>query len=265
MNRRQTALFIISFIVLAGAAHSFENNGKVPENLLQQIETAYNSFDMKKSVELLSIAITSLASFESSDRAEIYKYAALIACQNDNNALGADHFWNLLNIDPTYTLDPVTTSPKVLALFQKVKIEYLEDQNKRLPALQRQTVQAKAPSRRALVPGLEQIKNGQKIKGGIFASASVISLSGLAIAIFKTGAAKENYTNETNPDLIPGLYTDYNRYYKTQYYFAYVLAATWALSQIDLVLWSPSEIEIALAPQYQQISNAISAELSIRF
>ncbi len=264
MTKIHSILFIL-FLFLAGPGVAQQGKDAKPGSLLRQLQDAYNAFDMQKSTELLNIALSSLDSFEADEQVEIYKYAAFIAFQNYNSTLAANHFWNLLGVDPTYTLDPVTTSPKALALFQKTKIEYLEDMNKRLQALQKPPADVDAPAWRSLAPGWEQWRRGYKIKGGALASTAALSLSGLVYAVYQTQQSKDAYRNEQNPEAIPPLYDDYNRNYRMQYYFGYAFAAVWALSQMDLVLWSPSGTQTAIAPKFGNSYRDFGVVLSLRF
>ena len=168
------------------------------DNLVQQLAAAYNSFDMAKSAELLNIAMNSLDAFDAADQVEIYKYAGFIAFQNGNSTLAANHFWNLLSIDPTYMLDPVTTSPKVLTLFQKTKIEFLEDMNKRLKTLQLQNT--RSIPWRAVFPGWEQWHRRYRGKGTALASAGLTALGGTIYSILETRKRKDVYLAETDPN-----------------------------------------------------------------
>ncbi|NOY60161.1 MAG: hypothetical protein GXO75_14700 [Calditrichaeota bacterium] len=229
---------------------------------MQQLAAAYNSFDMSKSAELLNIAMNSLDAFEAADQVEIYKYAGFIAFQNGNSTLAANHFWNLLSIDPTYMLDPVTTSPKVLTLFQKTKIEFLEDMNKRLKTLQLQNT--RSTPWRAVFPGWEQWRRGYRGKGTALAGAGLVALGGTIYSILKTRKRKNAYLAETNPNKIKVLYNEYNSIYKKQYTFAYALAAVWALSQVDLTLWSQPHISIKTAASFHE-SGGLEMSVLVHF
>ncbi len=261
MIKRSFLFYLLSlFFACSGLA---QEQSAEPDDLLLQLQQAYNAFDMQKSTELLNIALNSLDSFTADERVEIFKYAAFIAFQNGANTLAANHFWRLLSVDPTYTLDPVTTPPKALALFQKTKIEYLEDLNKRLQTLQNSSESDAVLNRRFLVPGWEQWHRGYKGKGGALAATAGLSLGGLVFAVYQTGQSRAAYRNEQNPDAIPPLYSQYNRYYKMQYTFGYLFAVVWALSQVDLILWSPPRMQATISPKLGRSPLAFGVQLSL--
>ncbi len=249
----KTKLFarsIILFCLLLLISHSAAQDQSGTGDLVQQLIKAYNNFDYEKSAELLNIAFRSLDRFNTSDQKKIYQYAAFIAFQNGNTGLAANHFWNLLEIDPTYTPDPVTTSPKLLTLFQKTKIEFLEDMNRRLQNVRNSVQQNNRPWRGFLFPGWEQWHRGQRVKGLIFAGAGAACLGGFVYSMIQTAGKKSEYRDATTPADIRRLYDSYNSHYQRQFYFAYAFAATWLLSQIDLTIWNhPQHVfGIRLAP-----------------
>jgi len=260
-NTKILGLFFCCLILPITNLMARESNSN-SDNLVQQLAAAYNSFDMSKSAELLNIAMNSLDAFEAADRVEIYKYAGFIAFQNGNSTLAANHFWNLLSIDPTYMLDPVTTSPKVLTLFQKTKIEFLEDMNKRLKTLQLQTT--RSTPWRAVFPGWEQWRRGYQGKGIVLGGAGLAALGGTVYSILKTRQRKDAYLSETDPQRIKPLYAKYNSFYKKQYAFAYAFAAVWALSQIDLTLWSHPHISFKTSASFNE-PNGLELSVLIDF
>lgn len=213
---------------------------KLPQSseLISQLIEAYNKFDYDKCRQLLNIAFQSIDRYPAEERKTIYQYAAFIAFENGNTTLAENHFWQALEIDPTFSPDPVTTSPKLLVLFQKTKIAFLQELNTRL-----QRVQLKAPRkavawRSILFPGWEQWHRGYKTRGAVLASAGIISLSGLVYSVYQTRHKKADYRNATSPDKITTYYETYNRSYQRQFYFGYALVASWLFSQLDLQIWS---------------------------
>ncbi len=217
-----------------------------PADLLKQLARAYEQFDYARSAELLNIAFRSLDNFPPADKIEIYRYAAFIAFQQGNSTLASNHFWNLLEIDPTYSLDPVETPPKLLTLFQKTKIEYLEDLNRRIRVLQERAVHKPVPWRSFLFPGWEQWHRGYRTRGALLGAAGVISLGGFIYSVVQTGQKKSAYESATDPARAAELYQQYNRFYRNQFYFGYAFFATWAFSQVDLTLWSHPKIRMKL-------------------
>jgi len=230
--------------------------------LIQQLAQAYNNFDYQKSAELLTIAFKSIDSYPPRKRIEIYRYAAFIAFQKGNTTLAADHFWKILEIDPTYSLDPVDTPPKLMTLFQKTKIDYLKDLNQRLKILERRKTKAEIPWRSFVLPGWEQWHRGYRVRGGVLGAASISTLGGLIYSAIKTRQAKQEYLDARDSETAADLYKKYNSHYQRQFYFGYAFVAIWAISQIDLVIWSQPKINLR-AVQYRL--PAYSTTLGLTF
>lgn len=240
-------IFVWIFFGINLNALSQDQNPPLPGNLVDQLKHAYNQFDYDKCAEILNIAFNSFEHFSPSDKVEIYKYAAFIAFQNGNITLSANHFWNLLEINPTYSLNPVTTPPKLLTLFQKTKIEFLEDLNKRLNFIQKKEIKQGAPWRSFIFPGWGQWHRGYKTKGAGLMAGGLVSFGGVIYSLIKTSQSRKDYQSETDPEKIEASYGIYNSNYKKQYYFGYTFAALWAISQIDLVVWSGPKAAIEMA------------------
>jgi len=222
-------------------------------DLVKQLITAYNNFDYEKSRELLNIAFNSIDKFSPEDQKQIYQYAAFIAFQNGNIPLTENHFWHVLQIDPTYTPDPVTTSPKLLTLFQKTKIEFLEDMNRRLKTMQQQRgTRREIPWRGLLFPGWEQWHRGYHTRGVIYSGLAAATLGSLIYTAILTRDKKADYDNAGSADRseIAALYNDYNSSYQRQFYFGYAFIGLWAFSQVDLALWSKPSISLSPAVSY---------------
>lgn len=234
--------FILLFIFQLAQAQQNETGDNDIVNRLQQ---AWNQFDSARSAELLNLALNAIEHYPADEQIEIYKYAAFNAFQNGNTPLARTYLLEMLDIDPTTSLDPVTTPPKILTLFQKTQVEYLEDMESRLAALQQKQA-ASPPSLTFLAPGWEQWRRGYKTKGALLATASAAALSGLIYSTLDAAAKKDDYNAATDPQKLPALYDSYNGAYKRQFYFAYALAGLWAASQIDLYLWSPVKLNAAV-------------------
>ncbi len=220
------------------------------DDLLHQLAEAYNNFDYQKSAELLTIAFKSIDRYPPRKKIEIYRYAAFIAFQKGNTTLAADHFWKILEIDPTYSLDPVDTPPKLMTLFQKTKIDYLKDLNQRLKILERQNTKAEIPWRSFVLPGWEQWHRGYRVRGAILSAASMGTLGGLIYSAIKANREKQRYLNARDAQTAADLYKKYNSHYQRQFYFGYAFVTLWAVSQIDLMVWSQPRVHLQASLNY---------------
>ena len=212
--------------------------------LVNHLIDAYNEFDYNKCAELLNIAFQSIDNFSPEDRKQIYQYAAFTAFENGNITLTENHFWNLLEIDPTFSPNPITTSPKLLTIFQKTKIAYLEEMNKRIRQAERLDNSQPVPWRAFLFPGWEQWNRGYKKRGLIYAGAGAAALTGLIYSAITARQKKDDYQGATDPREVQSLYNEYNSHYRRQFYFGYAFAAVWVFSQFDLLVWNRPKISI---------------------
>ncbi|GAB4364016.1 MAG: hypothetical protein Kow0042_02290 [Calditrichia bacterium] len=215
-----------------------KNSSRADSELVEKLIIAYNEFDYKRAGEYLNVAFSSLDKFSQRDQKLIYQYAAFIAYQNGNTSLAKTHFWEILKIDPTFSLDPLTTPPKLQTLFQQTKISYLEDMNLRLQQVQKPQKQLQIPWRAFLFPGWEQWHRGYRLKGIILGGLASAALTGTIYSVISTQQKKQDYQNATDQQQIPSLYNTYRQHYQNQYYFAYSFLATWVVSWIDINLWS---------------------------
>jgi hypothetical protein len=243
---------------------SQESDSITGNNIIEQLDQAYNQFDHQRSAELLNAAFNSLDQFSVSDRVEVYKYAAFIAFQNSNNTLTSNHFWSLLELDPNYVLDPVTTSPKLLTLFQKTKIEFLEDMNRRLEVIEGEKNETDFAWRAFIFPGWEQWHRGYQTKGSILVSAGLISVGGLVYSSVMASQKRNDYLDSQDPEEIAIIYDEYNTHYQRQFYFAYAFIALWSISQLDLALWSQPRLSLGVtfhAPTFKKIYPAATLKI----
>ena len=256
-------IIIISFSLIQLVC-SQETDSLTGNNIVEQLDRAYNQFDYQRSAELLNAAFNSLDQLSVNDRVEVYKYAAFIAFQNRNNTLTSNHFWNLLELDPNYVLDPVTTSPKLLTLFQKTKIEFLEDMNRRFEVIQGEKNERDIAWRAFIFPGWEQWHRGYQTKGSILVGTGLFSVGGLVYSSIMASQKKNDYLDSKNPEEIANLYDEYNTHYQRQFYFAYAFITLWAISQIDLALWSQPRLSLKasfLSPSFKEIYPAATIKI----
>ncbi len=245
MGRLVYILLMIFLAVVFVSAQSVQTDSLLQQDeLVAQLKQAYNHFDYQKCATLLNLAFPSIDTFSPQNRIEIYKYAAFLAFRQGNSTLAENHFWQILEIDPSYTLDPVQTPPKLLTLFQKTKIEFLQELNRQLRELQQEPVHRSTAWRGLVFPGWEQWHRGYRTRGAILGGAALASLVGLGYAIVQTQQKKQDYQDASDSESADRLYDEYNRFYRQQFYFSYAFVATWILSQIDLTLWSTPQIQV---------------------
>ncbi|UCF64688.1 MAG: hypothetical protein JSW33_02305 [bacterium] len=242
----KSAVLVILFLVIflkSGLCHDLGDTSQVKE-LIPQLISAYENFNYEKSASLLEVALQNLHSFSNTEVEQIYLYGALLAFNEGNTERTSHYFWEILRIDPSYTVDPVNTPPKMLSIFQKTKIEYLEDLNRRLQVTEMTNHNPPFPWRAMLFPGWEQWHRGYKTKGISLAFGGLATITGAVISIIQTEQRRDAYQQETDPNLIPPLYDTYHDAYQRQFYFGYAFVAIWAFSQFDLAVWSQDQLNL---------------------
>ena len=152
------------------------------------------------------------------------------------------HFLSLLMLDKDFAVDPVTTSPKVLAFFNALKADYhsmvANETLIRVPHYIFQVdIRPSAAWRSALVPGWGQIYKGQDSRGYLMGGIFFTSLITTVISKIKTTDYRDHYLEATEPDEISELYSKYNNWNKVYTASVYATVSAWILSFAD-ALWS---------------------------
>lgn len=235
INSAIKLLLLISTFYFAVNAQSIEI--VKDNNLVNEIIKAYNEFDYQKSSYLLETALRNIDNFSENEKILIYQYAAFLAFQNNKNNQTAQYFWQILEINPSFSLDTITTPPKILTIFQKTKIEFLEELNRRSIQSQENNPQLPFPWR-SFFPGWEHWHRGHHLKGAMWGTLATFTLSGTLISVIQTQQREKEYIQAKDQNKIESLYNEYRSAYRRQYYFGYAFCAILALSQIDLALFT---------------------------
>jgi hypothetical protein len=168
--------------------------------------------------------------------AEIHKYIAFSLIAQGKSELAKERFAMLLSLFPSYSLDPVLTSPKILVIFNEAKRTFLTSKK---PI--QETIHFPADAggttvsyRTILFPGWEQLYTGRKTSGIIFLSAGILSLgSGITFELLRSNA-RQDYLVERNPSVVDEKYNIYNRYYKAEIISFVAFAVTYIASELDV-------------------------------
>jgi len=226
--------------LLLSIAHAAAQSGN-DKTLVEKIIFAYGAFNYEETDRFLEVALNEIETFSPQDRIQIFKYAAFRKFQQGESSQAEEFFWKMLEIDPTFSLDPLTTSPKILALFQKTKIEFLNDLQQRLTQMEQSVAynDNPVPWRSLVFPGWEQWHRGYRVKGALWAVAGAGCLAGIVQAVIRTGQKKQEYEDAVGADEIYAKYGEYNRLYQSQFYWSYAFIAVWLSSHLDALFFSP--------------------------
>jgi hypothetical protein len=179
--------------------------------------------------------------------AEQYIAFALVA--QNKNASAAEHFLAALAIDSTFSLDPILTSPKILAVFEEAKRKFKPRRNIPSQLLTRfsDPPQRSVSFRTLLFPGWEQLYQGRQTKGYVLLTAGSLSLLSTLYLDVKRRHARDEYLAAATPIEAAERYDRYNAYYKAEYYAGATFLLVFLYSQFDAFLdLPPSTVAFSL-------------------
>ncbi|MCB0270938.1 MAG: hypothetical protein KDE52_06830 [Calditrichaeota bacterium] len=233
--------------------------------LVNQLAESYNNFNYEETDRLLGIALESIGQFSRRDQTRIFEIAAIRSFQNDDVLQAEQYFYRLLEGDPSHNLDQLSTPPKIMALFQKTKVGYLENLNRRLSALEQAVFEPQKPWRSLVFPGWEQWHRGKKTRGAVWGVAGAVVLGGTVRAVLDSRNKKDEYLAETDPVRALEKYDDYNSAYQSQFYWAYSLAGIWIASHLDAVFFSEPKTRTTVSVNILARPDAALAGFRLNF
>ena len=210
------------------------------------------------SAEVESRRLLDNRSLQPSSRIAAEQYLAFCLVAQNNNLAAADHFLEILALDSTYTLDPILTSPKILAVFDQAKRRQGEiKQSGEKPRLEPagSAVNPSSVSFRTLIfPGWEQLHQGRTTKGYVLLGAGILSLGSTMYFDVKRRDARSQYLGADSPGSASSRYDLYFKYHKAEYYAAATFVLLYLYSQFDAFFdlpptSSPITLHISSGPQ----------------
>lgn len=239
--------------LFAGVVFSQEGNIR-----FKDIVNTFNNFNYKEVVRKVEILLNQEQKPGREQTLELLRMKAVAHYVLNEEDMAALTIVEILKINPRYQLDPVQNSPKLVAFFKKVKENYM-------PAPQEQKRPEKvipqkdgsdlrhikgSVLRSLALPGWGHLYNGQKGKGMLLMSASVISLSSAVYLVLETKKLEEKYLNETKQTEIDKSYKIYNQFYNIRNGVIALYALVWIYAQFDLSsdLFNNSQRSLSIHP-----------------
>lgn len=189
------------------------------------------------------------------------QYLAFALVAQGKSKAAVRHFTAILEIDSTFELDPVYTSPKILASFNEAR--QLKLQSHRIDSHLPPPVQASPASgvswRSIVFPGWEQVYQGRESKGYALIAAGVVAAGSAVVFEIERSYARSEYIAASTPGQASARYDRYNRANKAETYSLIAFAAIYLCAEIDAFLNLPVPAAISLRP------GAGSLHLAIRF
>ncbi len=205
--------------------------------------------------ELQSRRVLEDQTVSDSDRVELEKYLAFSLVAEGKNRAAAEHFVKALKIDSTLALDPVLTSPKILAVFETARAEFHREEarehSRTKEVLQQEPSAAmhSGPTFRVILfPGWEQLYDRKETKGLIFLSAGLVTAASAITFSFLKAGAKRSYLDAPTPSLAASRYGYYNFCYKAQLYSIGAFVIVYLYSEVDSFINLPPYFQADYLP-----------------
>ena len=229
-------ILLLASLIVALPATVLSQYGADHDSSLVAIEHLYTSGHYG-SAELEARRLFSEPMLTDSVKIECEKWIAFSLIAQEKKDLARDQFIAIFSLNPDFDLDPVLTSPKILAVFNDARSLYRTRVNDNGTPEQRPVV-FKSPEpvsfRTIVFPGWEQVHRGKDTKGYIFIAAGAAALgSGIAFEKLRADARTE-YLHATVPSDIATKYDRYNTMRKAEYYSFISFAVIYLVSEIDV-------------------------------
>ncbi len=252
----RTYWFLI-FIILAGFFESASAQGvSGADSTLAAIRTLFDNGSYI-SAELQARRVLEDKTVTDTERVKLEKYIGFALVAQGKNTSAVEHFINALKIDSSLTLDPVLTSPKILAVFDSAKRQFRSeisaDLSKRIPS--EPVVVKSGPTFRAILfPGWEQYHQGRKKKGYLLMGVGGIAAASAIASDLLRRDAHTKYLQATTPAMAQSRYTTYNTYYKTEIYSVSAFVLVYIYSEFDSFLDLPPHLDADYSAQTRSLS-----------
>lgn len=214
-------------------------------DVVRTVRDLYSRGEFLLVIDHAEVALSDTVELEIGDRIELRRLLGQAYVATGNMESAKTQFKKILALDPETEMDPLTTSPKIVSVFEQAKREYEEETRAgppdTLPPLLTPARPAEGiwlvPALKSfLLPGLGQLGNGDQTKAVVFMSSEAVSLVGLAVSQVWYEDARRKYSENTDPSRMDYLYNEYNKWYLMRNGFAAAAAGVHILSSIDAII-----------------------------
>jgi len=251
-------IIIVSASILLGPLAS--GQASRTDSALKAASKLYDSGSYE-SAELAARRLLEQAPILDSVRIEAERIIAFSLVAQGKMDLAREHFESILALNPTFALDPILTSPKILTVFQEARLLIASRyKGEGVSGGREDNAITSVSFRTAFFPGWEQYHQGRSEAGLIFASAGVLTLGSAITFEFLRAPARTDYLSATHPAEIASKYNTYNRYYRGEAYSFIAFAAIYVASEFDVFLNVGRSVEIkpsVVAPNSSGVSLLI--------
>ncbi|MBP1648387.1 MAG: Tetratricopeptide 2 repeat protein [Bacteroidetes bacterium] len=227
----RTGIFCFFFCLLPGPAPA----QTAIDSTLRMVDSLYTAGSYSLA-ELEARRMLENDLLSDSLRVAFEQWVAFSLVAQGKTALAKEHFLSILRRTPSHELDPILTSPKILAVFNDARATYLAA---RTQGIDSSPVKGSVPPegitfRTIVFPGWEQWYHGRTPIGPILAGAGIATLGSAVTFAFLRSSARQEYLAATTPEDIEAKYDTYNRYSKAESYCFAAFAVVYLLSEIEV-------------------------------
>lgn len=243
-------LLIASLFFLLAATAFAQQEADSIESLRKEFE----AFKYQEVINNARLLLANKTGLSKDQLIEIYRLKGISHFSLQNDADARESFLQILNIDSTFSFDPVKTSPKIISFFNGIKEEFNKEKLRESLAEKVKTdtvyitkkVDVKIPDdelkqtmiRSIVFPGLGQFYRNERTKGFVLSSIGFITLSSSIYFIIDCNNKERGYLDAVDKNIIPEKYNAYNTSYKMKNISLIAFAAVWLYSQIDALFFS---------------------------
>jgi hypothetical protein len=223
--------------------------------LLDSLRSKFENFEYSEAINLADNILSIQTNLPEQSLIEIYLIKGISNFSLWNRSAAKDCFTKILIIDPQYIPDRVKISPKVIAFFDEVKLEFINNTKQTdslaskdaniSKSLMEENILLKekldlkdATIKSIIFPGWGQQTRNYKLKGWLLTASGLISLSSSVYFIIDSNQKERKYLNETNDVLIQAKYNEYNESYKLRNISISIFTVTWLYNLIDILFIS---------------------------
>jgi len=242
----------ILFLLILGVFGSIKAQDTT---LFDSIRNEYESFNYEKVILMANNALLDTSTFNKNELIEIYLMKSVSHFTLNEEDSVRKSFIEILKINPEYSLDPLSVSPKIVTLYEKVKDDFNQIVGpKPEPEISENTLPgsitvltdtifvdkyrglpAWSYFKSALVPGWGHIDNGDEVKGFILTGVSVFLAGSAIYYTLETNDREKDYLNAEGSSEIRETYNSYNKAYQMRNGLIIGYLGVWLYSQLDLM------------------------------
>lgn len=249
------------------------------QDQFSELKDSFEAFEYQKTISLSNEILSSKDSLTNDVLADVLRMQAIAYYSLDDLSDSQISFLKILEIKPNFILNESETSPKIVAFFDKIKLNYLSEQMSQNPpgedsekekiiTMEEQLQKYRAGMLRSLVlPGWGHYYIQEENKAIILNMATILTLTPGIYYYIQTEKYEKEYLNESYTKKIESKYGKYNNAYKNRNYFLTAFTILWLYTQYDYFFASHDEFmsEISVSLNSAGPARNLQLQFSINF